>query len=207
MVTIEQKLILFSRLIYQLMNANFKEVLKNLESDYNDKFEKNKKDIDSQAKKIISNAQKKRDIEVSKIQGNLKINEKKEYVLAKERCYDKFMDKLKVRTNEFVKGASYKDYLLKLINGIGLKDSEMKEISLYLSKEDYSNYKDLIANELKKSGYPEDNFKIEPSKDNIIGGFVIEDNINNFKVDLSIKSLLEDNKDYIMKILFEALEA
>lgn len=206
MVTIEQKIILFSRLIYQLMNANFKEVLQNLEIEHEKRFEENKRDIDLQVKKIISNAHKKRDLEVSKIQGTFKINEKKEHMLKKEKYYDKFMSKLETYVEKFVKGESYKDYLLKLINGIGLKDSEIKNLSLYLTKDDYSRYSDLLSKELKNLGYKEENYKIDISNYNIIGGFVIEDNINKFKVDLSIKSLLEDNKDYIMKVLFEALE-
>jgi V/A-type H+-transporting ATPase subunit E len=205
-VTIEQKIILFSRLIYQLMNSNFKEVLQNLESEQEKRFEDNKHDIDLQVKKIISNAHKKRDLEVSKVQGTFKINEKREHMLEKEKFFDKFMVKLDAYIEKFVNGESYKDYLLKLINGIGLKDSEIKSLSLYLTKDDYSKYSDLLSKEIKNLGYKEDNYKIDISNYNIIGGIVIEDNINKFKVDLSIKSLLEDNKDYIMKFLFEALE-
>ncbi len=206
MVTIEQKIILFSRLIYQIMNANFKEVLQNLESEHDKRFEESKRDIDMQVKKIISSAHKKRDLEISKINGTLKINEKREHMLEKEKYYDKFMAKLEAYIKEFVKGEAYKDYMLKLINGIGLKDSEIKNLNLFMTKDDYSKYSDLLSNELKKLGYKEENYKIEITNQDIIGGFVLEDNINNFKVDLSIRSLLEENQDYIMKVLFEALE-
>lgn len=224
MVTIEQKMILFSRLIYQLMNAEFKEVLKNLEADYNDRLEKNKRDIDSEVKKIINNAHKKRDLEVSKIHSTLRINEKKEYMLIREKYYNKFMDRLKAYIYEFVKSDGYKSYLLGLINGIGLKEEAMsnpvtpacgnncmginiKDISLYMTSKDYDLYSDLLSAELKKFGYEDGGYKIAVSKDNIIGGFIIEDNIDKFRIDLSIKSLLDDNKEYIMKILFEALES
>jgi V/A-type H+-transporting ATPase subunit E len=206
MVTIEQKIILFSRLIYQLMNANFKEVLQDLESEYDKKFEDNKNYIDLQVKKIVNNAHKKRDLEVSKIQGTLKMNEKKDYMLQKEKCYEKFMDKLKTYIYEYIKSESYKDYLLRLINDIGLKYTDMSDISLYLTKEDYDKYSDLLSKELQKIGYKENDYKIAILKNSMIGGFVIEDNINKIRIDLSIKSLLDDNKEYIMKILFEALE-
>ncbi len=224
MVTIEQKMILFSRLIYQLMNAEFKGVLKNLEADYNEKLEKNKRDIDSEVKKIVNNAHKKRDLEVSKIHSTLRINEKKEYMLIREKYYNKFMDRLKAYIYEFVKSEGYKSYLLRLINGIGLKEEAMhnpitpacennciginiKDISLYMTSKDYDLYSELLSAELKKFGYEEGSYRIDVSNDNIIGGFIIEDNIDKFRIDLSIKSLLDDNKDFIMKILFEALEA
>ncbi len=206
MVTIEQKIVLFSKRTYQLMNANFKETLQELETEYDKKFEENKNYVDLQVKKIISNAHKKRDLEVSKIQGTLKMNDKKEYMLEKERCYEKFMNKLKAYINDYVKGESYKDYLLKLINGIDLKPTEMNDISLYLTNEDYGKYKNLLSEELKKLGYSENNYKVEAINSSIIGGFIIDDNINKIRIDLSIKSLLDDNKEYIMKILFEALE-
>ena len=97
-------------------------------------------------------------------------------------------------------------YLLKLINGIDLKPTEMNDISLYLTNEDYGKYKNLLSEELKKLGYSENNYKVEAINSSIIGGFIIDDNINKIRIDLSIKSLLDDNKEYIMKILFEALE-
>ena len=207
MVTIEQKVLLFSKLIDQLMNAQFKEGLKNLEVEYNGKLEKNKKDTDLEVKKIINNANKKRNLEISKAYSSFKINEKKELMLVKENCFNKFMVRLKSYIEEFIKSDKYKDYLLKLIKEISLEEKHTNSITIYVTSDDYSKYSDLLKNELKKLGYNDDKYTIAVAKDNIIGGFVVEDNVDKFRINLSIKSLLEDNKSYIMQMLFEALEA
>ena len=207
MVTIEQKVLLFSKLIDQLMNAQFKEGLKNLEVEYNGKLEKNKKDTDLEVKKIINNANKKRNLEISKAYSSFKINEKKELMLVKENCFNKFMVRLKSYIEDFIKSDKYKDYLLKLIKEISLEEKHTNSITIYVTSDDYSKYSDLLKNELKKLGYNDDKYTIAVAKDNIIGGFVVEDNVDKFRINLSIKSLLEDNKSYIMQMLFEALEA
>lgn len=206
MVTIEQKVLLFSKLIDQLMNTQFKEGLKNLEEEYSGKLEKNRKDTDLEVKKIINSANKKRDLEISRAYSGLKINEKKEYMLVKEKCFNKLMDSLKSYIDEFIKSDIYKDYLLKLISEFSLEKKHIKNITMYVTNNDYNKYFDILNKALKELGYNDDNYKIAVAKDKIIGGFVVEDNIEKLRIDLSIKSLLDDNKPYIMQILFEALE-
>jgi len=206
MVTIEQKVLLFSKLINQLMNTQFKEGLTNLEEEYSGKLEKNKKDTDLEVKKIINSANKKRDLEISRAYSSLKINEKREYMLVKEKCFNKLMDSLKAHIDEFIKSDIYKDYLLKLVNEFSLEKKHMNNITMYVTDNDYNKYFDIFNKALKDLGYNDDDYKIAVTKDKIIGGFVVEDNIEKLRIDLSIKSLLDDNKPYIMQILFEALE-
>ncbi len=207
MVTIEQKVLLFSKLIDQLMNTQFKEGLKDLEVEYSRKLEKNRKDTDLEVKKIIDNAHKKRDLEISKAYSSFKISEKKEHMLIKEKCFNKLMDSLKLYIEEFVNSDEYKEYLLRLVNDISVEENRINNVTMYVTNKDYNKYSDLLSNELKRLGYNDDSYKISISKENIIGGFVVEDNIEKIRINLSIKSLLDDNKPYIMQMLFEALEA
>lgn len=207
MVTIEQKVLLFSKLIDQLMNTQFKEGLKDLEVEYSGKIEKSRKDTDLEVKKIINNAHKKRDLEISKAYSSLKISEKKEHMLVKEKCFNKFMGSLKLYIEGFINSDEYKEYLLRLVSEISAEENHVNNITMYVTRDDYNKYSDLLSKELKRLGYNDDSYKISISKDNIIGGFVVEDNIEKIRINLSIKSLLEDNKPYIMQMLFEALEA
>lgn len=206
MVTIEQKVLLFSKLIDQIMSTKFKEGLINLENEYIQKLEKNMKDTDLEVKKIIDNAHKKKDLEVSKTLSTKRINEKKEQMLAKENCFNKLMDSLKLYINEFINSDKYSDYLLRLITNLNLEQNHLNNITIYVTNNDYNKYSDLLNLEFKKIGYNEDSFRINVAKDNIIGGFLIDDNINKFRIDLSVKALLDDNKAYIMQTLFDALE-
>jgi len=207
MVTIEQKVLLFSKLIDQLMNNQYKEGLKNLEIEYSDKLEQNKQETDYEVKKIISDANKKRDLELSKAYSSSKISEKKEYMLAKERCFIKLMDSLKSYIDAFVRSDRYKDYLLTLFCDLGLEKLDMKSITVYVTKEDLRKYFELLNKGFNDLGYKDENLQLTSTNDGIIGGFLIEDNIDKLRINLSIKSLLDDNKEFIMQTLFEALEA
>jgi vacuolar-type H+-ATPase subunit E/Vma4 len=44
------------------------------------------------------------------------------------------------------------------------------------------------------------------AKEDIIGGFIAEDQENDMRIDMSLKALLEDNKAFIMQTFFQAIE-
>lgn len=207
MVTIEQKVLLFSKLINQLMSNEFKESLNSLEKEYEKKIERNKKDTQIEVKKIINDAYKKRDLEFSEQNSNSRISIKKEYMLAKQKCFDKLMDTLKLEIDKFITSDNYKDYLMKIISEVAIESSQLKDITIYITDNDYIKYSNLLEKGLKDIGFDEKIFKIMKTKEKIVGGLIIEDNINKVRLDLSIKSLLKDNEADIMQMLFEALEA
>ncbi|MEG2018626.1 MAG: V-type ATP synthase subunit E family protein, partial [Clostridium sp.] len=174
---------------------------------YREKLEKNMVETDLEVKRIIDNAQKKKKLELSKLYSNTKISEKKEYMLVREKCFNKLMDSLKSYVDVFVKSCRYKDYLLKLFKDLYSEKLDMKSITVYVTKDDLDKYSELLNKGFMDLGYIGDNLNILSAKDKIIGGFVIEDNIDKLRINLSIKSLLDDNKPFIMQALFEALEA
>ena len=206
MVTIEQKVLLFSKLIDQLMNNQYKEGLKNLEQEYHEKFEKNKLDTDIEVKKIINNANKKRDLEAMQAYSNAKIEEKKQLMIIKEKCFSRLMKTLNEYIIAFINSEKYKDYLEKLLNDLSLEKTYLENITVYVTKNDYDKYLELLTQGFKKLNFTDNNFKIISTKDNIIGGFILEDNVDKLRINLSIKALLEENEPYIMHTLFKALE-
>jgi hypothetical protein len=48
---------------------------------------------------------------------------------------------------------------------------------------------------------------LKAAGDSIIGGFIAVDTDSDIRMDFSIKTLLEDNRPYMMQTLFQALEA
>ena len=206
MVTIEQKVLLFSKLKDQLMNNQYKEGLKNLEQEYHEKFEKNKLDTDIEVKKIINNANKKRDLEAMQAYSNAKIEEKKQLMIIKEKCFSRLMKTLNEYIIAFINSEKYKDYLEKLLNDLSLEKTYLENITVYVTKNDYDKYLELLTQGFKKLNFTDNNFKIISTKDNIIGGFILEDNVDKLRINLSIKALLEENEPYIMHTLFKALE-
>ncbi|HPX00467.1 MAG TPA: hypothetical protein PKY98_06930, partial [Sedimentibacter sp.] len=66
---------------------------------------------------------------------------------------------------------------------------------------DFNEYRDFIKTEIAK------NHGVSFITFDIMGGFIAEVPSKGIKYDLSIDTILEDNKAYIMQTLFEALKA
>lgn len=202
MVTIEQKLLLFSKLINHSMEKDFKDELKELEKQYSLRFDSSKDEIDAAAQSIEERARKKAEMRRTESLSRQAVNIKREILLQKEKCYYIFMEKLKSRLTEFVNTEEYKTYLLNLIKKINITDENYDWV-IYLTESDNKRYSELIKEELKKN-----NINIEfKNSYNIIGGLIVIDKDKNTKIDFSIDSVLEDNKTYIMQTIFDALEA
>ena len=202
MVTIEQKLLLFSKLINHSMEKDFKDELKELEKQYSLRSDSSKDEIDAAAQSIEERARKKAEMRRTESLSKQAVNIKRGILLQKEKCYYIFMEKLKSRLTEFVNTEEYKTYLLNLIKKINITDENYDWV-IYLTESDNKRYSELIKEELKKK-----NINIEfKNSYNIIGGLIVIDKDKNTKIDFSIDSVLEDNKTYIMQTIFDALEA
>ena len=98
------------------------------------------------------------------------------------------MDKLKLEIDKFVLSDSYKDYLKKIISEVADEKLQFKNITIYVTNNDYMRYSDLLEKEFKNIGFDEKAYKVVKTDENIIGGLMIEDNINKVRLDLSNKS-------------------
>lgn len=211
MVTIEQKLLLFSKLLNQSMDKKFEEELKETERHYREQLQKIKEEVDNEVRQIEEKAKISGEMKLAQYLSKSKVSIKKEIMRLNEKYYGIFMAKFKDRLKSFVASEDYLKYLKRSINNFSknvLDSYDSKDagnITVYLTGSDLNKYGEFIRQEIsqnKKAGNIE--FIVT---DNIIGGLIIEIPQNNFKVTMTVDSVLEENKPYIMQTLFEALEA
>lgn len=208
MVTIEQKLLLFSKLLNQSMDKKFQEELKEMEKQYKEKLQKNKENVDSEVRIIEERARIGTETKRTQSLSKSKVKLKKEIMSLNEKYYNTFMDKFKNKLYTFVQSDRYKEYLSNIILRLNEEfsiNNRINNIIVYLSKNDYDKYAEYIKQLIVKDK-SEINI-IYNTTDLIIGGLILENPDNNYRIDLSVDSILEDNKTYIMQTLFEALEA
>lgn len=207
MVTIEQKLLLFSKLINKSMDKSLNEALKEMEKQYDLKIKKNIDETNKLAMSIEERAAKKAEMKRTESLSRSKVIIKREIIILKEKYYYIFMEKFKNRLSEFVVSEEYKTYLYSLISNIEnlLNNYDASDLVIYLSEKDKQKYSDFIKTELSNNiNCKNVEFK---STNDIIGGLIAIVSDKNIKMDLSIDAVLEDNKTYIMQTIFEALEA
>ena len=206
MITIEEKIKLFYKLLNQSMDIHLAEDLKEMEDTYKFKLEKLKNNVDKEAKEIEEKALKRAEIKRAESISKSKVIIKKDIMALKEKYYYTFMDKFKLALKEFVNSNEYKTYLSNIISKLSddIKGYGNSDVVIYVTNKDKEKYSDFIKLELNKKISNNIIFK---TTENFIGGLVAEFTEKNIKIDMSIDAVLEDNKTYIMQTIFETLEA
>ena len=203
MVTIEQKLVLFSKLLNQSMNLKYEEELNRLEKDFQLKIQKAKEKVDKLAQETEDRAAKKAELRYAESSSKSKIAMKRDIMSVKEKYFDMFMNSLRIKLRDFVQSKEYKTYLYKNILKLNneLKEYDKSDLIICLSTKDLNEYGDYIKSEISR------HHEVTLKTVDITGGFVALVPSKNIKFDFSIDSVLEDNKTFIMQTLLEALKA
>ncbi len=206
MITIEEKIRLFYKLLNQSTDVRLAEDLKEMESSYESKLDKLKSDVDKEAKEIEDKALNRAEVKRAESISKSKVIIKKDIMALKEKYYYIFMDKFRTVLKEFVNSNEYKTYLSNIISKLsdGIKNYGKKDIVIYVTNNDKEKYSDFIKNEINKTNSNKVIFK---TTEDITGGLIAEFTEKNVKIDLSIDAVLEDKKTYIMQTIFETLEA
>lgn len=203
MVTIEQKLSMFNKLLQRSMDDNFAAEIEYLRKDHSTKRQQVKSDIDREVKSIEEKAYKRAEKEKTKIFNQASVAQRMEYMSAKEELFSIMLEKLKFRVNEFIQSKDYKSYLIFLAKQLAHSERASESISIFMTRQDvekYGNDVKLVLRDLCK-GSP----NIEIGDDTMIGGLVFMNSDFNIRVDLSIKTLLDESKSMMMQTFFQAL--
>lgn len=205
MVTIEQKLAVFSNLLHRSMNEKFLDEMDKLRKSYEIRLRDNKAEVNEQAEEILNQAYKKAEAEKTELISKIKISTKKEYMAAREKLFNTLMEHLMDKINTFIRSTEYGEYLFSLVKKLNEEDPGTGPLIIYLTGTDYEKYAERLKTELPDVRQKE--LIMKAADDSIIGGLIAENPSVNIRMDLSIKALLEDNRSYMMETLFKALEA
>lgn len=206
MVTIEQKLSLFSKLLQQDVKNDTIEKLELLDKEYEEKLVEHKALVDAESEVFIEEALKKAKIKRIETISKAKMDSKKHTMAAKEQKIDVFINKLKEKCREFVQTKDYEEYLKVQINRCkALKDDE-DEYLVGMTHIDCDKYGNQVIEGLVEMGIRKERLVLTEKDDSIIGGFVLEVPKKNIRIDLSISAMLEEHKDTIVEKIFAAME-
>ncbi|HBN84944.1 MAG TPA: hypothetical protein DDZ89_14000 [Clostridiales bacterium] len=205
MVTIEQKLSLFSKLLHRSMEERFAEEMANLKNEYAIKIQQNKKAVDQEAEEILAKARKNADTRVNELVNKTRMNQKKEVLSVREKQFGVFMNHLKEEIESFMNTDGYRNYLCSLVSNMELAESLADTSIVLLTARDHMKHSEYLRQFILNQHQKNLNFKV--ASDQMIGGIIVEDPVCNVRINMSIKTLLEDRKSIIMLMLFQAIEA
>lgn len=204
MVTIEQKLSLFSKLLHRSMDDKFTEEMEKLKKEYEVKIQKKRDAVNKEAEDILSKSQKKAEAEKTELVSKIRVSMKREYMSVKEKHFTILMDHLMCEINDFIQSEKYGNYMISQVKKLEESEQLSDNLIIYMTNRDNEKFAEYIRREFLKANK---NCSFKVADDNIIGGFIAEDPVGKIRMNFSIDALLEDNKSYIMQTLFQAIEA
>ncbi|WP_102398668.1 V-type ATP synthase subunit E [Haloimpatiens massiliensis] len=190
MTSIDDKIKLFTKLTYDKIQAEkgieLEKIQNMKEKMISDEKEKIKKIEDLEMKEALKKAELKANeiIAKAKSQNHQEILNLKEDLIGK--VYKDVMNKL----IKFTDKEEYKDLLIKIIK-VTFEECEEGEYRMYLTTKDYNKYHKDIEGLLKE--FKNIKVTVEKTREDIIGGIVIEDSKNKMRIDNSLGVRLKDN--------------
>lgn len=202
MITVEDKLNIFYKIVLEKEKENFSKTLSQLQ-------EKNKIILDEYREKTLSKRDEiiKKETKNGEMIKNEKISqalieERNKILKKKEELLKELLLSIEEKGKEFSKSKEYEKYFLEELGKTFCEMSE-KDIILYLKQEDSQKYRQSIlalANRFEKE------IVFEEANKDIIGGFLISDKDRTYLIDQSFKAKIEENKYLIGQKLYEKLE-
>jgi len=194
MTTIEDKISLFSKIIYDKVNEEKEERLKafNLEAEKRIKVESEK--IDEAMQNLQKEVQKKSNVKANRIVAKERLNKQRELLSLKDKLISEALEDVRKKLIEFVSLSEYKPYFLNMLQG-DLKDIVKGNYYLIILKRDNERFQAEIIDIL--NGYAYGKIEIKISEEDFIGGHLLKDFEGKFKIDNSIYSKLQESKEVI----------
>ncbi len=191
MITVEEKLEIFHKIVYREEEEKFLKALENMEEMNQTALEEKKKELLATRDEII-----RKKVSMAKIESNealAKAIEKNKAQLRQKRrdLQDQLMSEILKKADQFVETEEYSEYLCEHIDKY-LKEFENDEVVLFVRERDKEAIKGCIMGLVAVTGKK---FTIETMDDEKIGGFVISDSERTYNIDHSLKTLIEE-KEY-----------
>lgn len=199
MVTIEQKLTLFSKLLNQDIKEEATLKMQELDKEYEKRIAENKFETDKEANELIEQTRKRAELKRVELISKGKLASKKEMMLLREELIDRFMASLDDKVRSFTSEEGYKNYLTKIIEGLDSLKGYENDLVVYVTESDFQNNKAFIEKALVNIGLDAKKLSFEVAAENILGGLVIKDPMLNMRIDESIRTLIDEAKDSIVE--------
>ncbi|MGH4051008.1 MAG: V-type ATP synthase subunit E [Clostridium sp.] len=202
MTTIEDKINLFSKIIYDKVNEEKKQRLDAFNLDAKKKITFEKTRLDDLKKSLQKEAKKKSNIKSNAIVAKENLNKQREVLALKDNLIKDALESVRERLVKFTSTIEYKEYFISSIEKT-LKAVDKGSYYIEVLKKDYDKFKSEM--EVILRGCIDYNIEIKILDDDFIGGHVLKDHEGKFRIDSSIYSALQANKEKIGVRVMEML--
>jgi V/A-type H+-transporting ATPase subunit E len=202
MTTVEDKISLFTKIIYDKLNEEKKERLRVFDEEAQQRIIIEKQNIDELRKNLQVEVSKKANTKANEIVAKEKLNKQRAILALKNALMKTTLKEIKNMLIVFVNSEEYKEYFIKVLQRI-LMEAEDSHCYIVVLSRDYERFKNEIDNAVNYNRSKK--IQIKLSEEDFIGGIILQDFDGKFKIDHSLNSKLLDCEELIGVKVMEML--
>ncbi|MDF2591715.1 MAG: hypothetical protein K0S75_1181 [Clostridia bacterium] len=195
-VTIEDKVELFSKVIFGRIEEQSSQERERLGEAYKKELEELSKEIEKRKVELMEAAIAKAERERVKLIA--KANNQQQHILLnkKQQAIQNVMERMQGLAKDFTNTQDYKEYMQKSIESIIAALDKSRQITFYVMEKDIQFVGQILEQKLI---HTDNKFKYDVKKTtyNIIGGIIAEDMVNLMQLDLTLKALIDEYKETV----------
>lgn len=194
MATIEDKIKLFSKIVYEKAQEEEQKKLDEFEKEKEKAIEKEKSMLEEKKSSAMEETRKKTALKTNEIMASVKVQSQNELLEAKRNMIDEIISEIRNKLEGFVLSEDYHDFLMKQAL-VSSADLEQGSFTLELTHRDFEKY----GSEIKEKISISDNkyFEIEETDEELIGGLIIESTSHRFRINNSLAARLMEYKEKV----------
>lgn len=203
-VTVEGKLELFKKILFEHIEEDWSEKRSKLIEAMEEKKEEKKNEFEERKRAIVEDGESRAEAKRKSIIAQVQSEADYQIMRKREALLSDLLSSLRDWSREFIKTDGYKTFLSNNIEkAFHMMDG--KELLFSFSKRDMDELGSFIKENIERLRNNKSIELIESSTD-IIGGFTLEDKKSGVLADFSIKTLIDEGKEYMGRMLYEKLD-
>ncbi|OON95828.1 MAG: hypothetical protein ATN36_07295 [Epulopiscium sp. Nele67-Bin005] len=206
MVTIEQKLALFSKLVKQEIKEDMQLKKEEIEQEYKQLGREREEAAKKNGEIYVTNYMKALRDKHTESESQTKLWAKKQILQAEEECIEDVFKGLNKQIRNFVRTKKYLEYLYKQLDIVFPYFSDINPVVISLTEHDKENYHKDIIRYIEKNNICTENVVIQTLPQLQLGGIMMQVPAEYIQVDLSIEGILEEKRDEIIEKVLVAIE-
>lgn len=194
MTTIEDKISLFSKIIYDKVNEEKEVKLREFNEESEKLINEEKARIEELRKNLKREVIKKSNIKANELVAKEKLNKQREVLALKDNLVQATLDEISKKLLSYVETKEYREFFIKSLEKT-LNEVEDGNYYIVIMRQDEERFKNDI-DAIRKMN-PNKKITIELSSEDFIGGIILRDIEGTFKVDNTLRSKLYGSREAI----------
>lgn len=205
MATVEGKLKLFARVVFEKVQKDSDEKVIRFTTEYDKYLTEEKEKILKESQAMVEQARKKAEAKKYEIIAKANTGAQHELLKKRKEIFDQVVDDLRNMAENYTSRPEYAGYLEKCIRD-GLSRLNTKDVVIYLKPRDISNFGNKINEIINKYKAADTVVSVKETSSDILGGCVLENGEGTMRVDSTMASVLEENRGLIGRELLDNLQ-